>query len=109
LLFAAGRASARPNRWWQALVAVLAVSQLATAMVLWPAQAPAPRLPGAARTLEPPLAPSTAGDAAELWSLQRHSLDADADYPSASMPPELLVPADPPLRAFGSPAIPPIN
>src|SRR5436309_7303171 len=36
VLFAAGRASARPNRRWMALAGALAASQLLTLVVLWP-------------------------------------------------------------------------
>ncbi len=36
LLFAAGRASARPGRRWMALTGALAASQLLTLLFLWP-------------------------------------------------------------------------
>ncbi len=42
LLFRAGRASARPNRWWQRLAAALAVSQAATLVALAPRPTPVP-------------------------------------------------------------------
>jgi hypothetical protein len=40
LLFAAGRASARANRKWQALVGTLALSQVLTLVLLWPRTPP---------------------------------------------------------------------
>src|SRR5438270_7884688 len=40
LLYAAGRASARPNRPWIALAAVLAVAQPLSLMLLWPHPVP---------------------------------------------------------------------
>jgi hypothetical protein len=60
LLFAAGRATARPNRWWKLAVGALAVSQVATLTVwLWPraepvaVPAPVPVLPAPA--VSPPV------------------------------------------------------
>src|SRR5258708_39994063 len=40
LLFAAGRGSARPNRMWKSLAAVLASTQVLSFVLLWPHEAP---------------------------------------------------------------------
>jgi hypothetical protein len=102
LLFAAGRATARSNRGWIALAAVLAVSQGATLLfLLWPAHA-APVAPEqgsmqATVPAQPQAAPET--ETSTLWALERRLLDSD------SLPPVLaavdrLAPDGPPLRAF---------
>ena len=65
LLFAAGRASARPGRRWIAVAGALAASQLLTLVFLWPRTPPpgadAPRSPFAPApsvAVEPPSPPS---------------------------------------------------
>src|SRR5262249_33679025 len=105
LLFAAGRASARPNRWWVALTALLALSQTLTLVCLWPRPVP----PAARPTIEPgPAEPAPAppyqgaeplAAAAEPWALHRQWLGSDKELPP---PPRAraLVPDHPPLRAF---------
>jgi hypothetical protein len=102
LLFAAGRASARPNRGWIALSTALAVSQAAT-LLLW--LSPARVVPVAPSPGTTPVIVETKPQAAEetnpstLWALERRLLDSD------SLPPVLaavdrLAPDGPPLRAF---------
>jgi len=105
LLFAAGRASARPGRRWKALAGALAASQLATLLfILWlhvPNQgADAPRSPTAPTpvAIQPP-APADAGSRAANWPLLN---EPDALPPAAAS--DSLVPDDPPLRASATPA-----
>lgn len=101
LLFAAGRASARPGRRWVALSGALAASQLLTLALLWPHTPPtsppvAPTPPVAAQTAEPPppLDPSS-------WSSLRDRIFA-AEQPAPAAD-DSLVPDESPWRAFGSP------
>src|SRR5438477_4896996 len=76
LLFAAGRASARPNRRWQALAAALAVGQVLTLALLWPRPpdaAPAP--PAVAPTPAPAAQPPTAApEKPQSWASSRRLL-----------------------------------
>lgn len=104
LLFAAGRASARPNRRWIALAGALAVSQLLTLAGLWPRTlAPAPVPPVESLALpEPSVAPQLPRDPAELGVLRERLLASDGDWtPSADEGP--MIAPEPPLRAFGTP------
>src|SRR5437764_15363134 len=80
LLFAAGRASARPNRRWIALAGALAACQLLTLTLLWlrpagpkDALVTAPAVPEAAASSSPRPA-----DPSELWALNRRALQSDA-------------------------------
>ena len=101
LLFAAGRASARPPRRWQLLAATLAASQLATlGLLLTRPRPPAPAVPAAVAPAEPS-APRSPGPAA-VAALNRQLLDPDAAAPPPS--PVDPLPPEPPLRAFGAPA-----
>ena len=112
LLFAAGRASARPNRCWRALAGTLAASQLLTLVFLWPRPAPPaapPFVAAPAPTVEAPLPPTAverplplADDTPGLVALCERVLAADGDLPSPP-PVERLLPPGPPLRAFASP------
>ncbi len=115
ILYAAGRASARPNRNWMALAGSLAVCQVVTLAILWPRPVPAvdsavglladgqvtPASPvGNAQTSLP------MPDESELWFRNRRillSADADLPPPVASTGP--IVPSDPPLHAFSAPAL----
>jgi hypothetical protein len=103
LLFAAGRASARPGRRWQALAGVLALSQLATLLLfLWPHTpnqgVAAPRSPVA----PPPVAGQPPPAQPGTWAANWRVPDRPDEIPQ---PPaaDSLVPDDPPLRAFGAP------
>jgi hypothetical protein len=104
VLFAAGRASVRPNRGWIVAASSLAVCQVLTLALLWPKP-----MPPAGQTVEetlPPQAVSSAqapADPAELGSLNRQLLESkDGDLPRTGSI-ENLAPNAPPLTVFGSP------
>jgi hypothetical protein len=105
LLFAAGRASARPNRAWAALAGVLAAGQLLTLALLWPRAAPPAVPPYVApqpiQVVEAP-SPPPARDPSVLWSLRQRLLDGAGGLPRPT-PTAAMVPSGPPLRAFGPP------
>jgi hypothetical protein len=107
LLFAAGRASARPSRRWQAVAAVLAASQLLTLVCLWPHTPPSsvPPIPIAVSE-QPTVAPDpppAAPDPSALGVLRERLLADDGDDWPSSVSDGPMVPDDPPLRAFGTP------
>lgn len=108
LLFAAGRASVRPQRRWQLLAGMLAACWLLTFVTLWP-RTPSPlsaalslashpstdRVPEEEPLSNPP----------HQWTPRMHLLSRDLEQ---AEPPsdEPMVPPEPPLRAFGtSPAL----
>jgi hypothetical protein len=103
LLFAAGRSSARPNRAWKTLAALLAGTQALSLVLLWPR--PTPPAGGFAvpvvavleppSTLEPPIAETRPKPG--VWSA-RHSLLASGavDYPKGDV---TFIDSGPPLRA----------
>ena len=106
LLFAAGRASVRPSRFWQAFTGVLVASQLLTLVCLWPRtpQSPPYETPFvASKPFRPdrrPM-PTPKPDPSEWRILRQRIQDAGLDY----SPPggEPMGPQDPPLRGFGTP------
>src|SRR5215813_7495811 len=102
LLFAAGRASARPNRRWVALAGSLAACQLLTLALLWPRPAPPVVAPvadvAAPRPIEPP--PPSLGPRG-AWPLREQAIASEGNLPSSPSV-EPLVPSEPPLRAFGA-------
>jgi hypothetical protein len=102
LLFAAGRASARPGRRWRAVAGALAASQLLTLLFLWPHTPPAvlsvPPAPPVA--VEPP-SPSPAPAGSRSWAMSRRLLNEPDDLPPPAVS-DSLVPDDPPLRASSS-------
>ena len=108
LLYAAGRASVRPNRAWIAVTTALAVTQALTlALVLRPTAPPAS--PPLSPAVQPPVtAPpeptwSDPSDSPGLWSVHRGLLDAtseDRPAPAAGT----LIESEPPLRAFAPPS-----
>ncbi len=104
LLFAAGRASARPNRRWQLLAGVLAACQVWTLAGLWmraPTAQPAP--PTASFALpEPSDTPPLLRDPSELGVLNERLLASEGDWPAPADEGPMVSP-DPPLRAFGAP------
>jgi hypothetical protein len=110
LLFAAGRASARPNRVWKCLVSVLVVCQLLTLGLLWPRPGvvPAPPTPEAAPVVGTPDTPSTEPETAPVGPLVLALRSPLLDESPAPNPGTTdLVPDDPPLRAFvGASALP---
>jgi hypothetical protein len=82
LLFAAGRASARPNRRWVALAAALAASQVLTLVSLWPpAKAPEPAPPAAFALPGPSDAPPPPRDPSGLGALSERLLASEGDWP----------------------------
>ncbi len=103
LLFAAGRASARPGRRWMAVAGALAASQLLTLLFLWPRTPPAgltvpPAPPVLVETPSPPPAPVDPG----AWVMSARMMnEPDGQPPTAS---DSYVPDDPPLRAFSAPS-----
>jgi hypothetical protein len=121
LLFAAGRSSARPNRGWITLAAVLAGTQTLLLALLWPQpNRPASGLSVPVANLPaPPAAPErpTTADVARpgLWTVRQGLLVGrigDASYDLGSETEERLtgdtfIDSDPPLRAFApmSPSI----
>ena len=101
LLFAAGRASARPGRRWKALAGALAASQVLTLVLLWPHAPPAapsvaPAPPVAVQTAEPAPPP----DPSSWSSLRDRMFAGDQPTPAGG---DSYVPDESPLRAFGSP------
>jgi hypothetical protein len=105
LLFAAGRASVRPRRWWMAVAGTLAVTQLLTLALLWPGRVPPSagpaRSPASVASVEwpasrPALDPGALGTLRQRWLLAKGELPA----PAAAEPPAAPDPA--PLRAFGA-------
>jgi hypothetical protein len=98
LLFAAGRASVRPNRRWAALAAALGASQLLTLVLLWPR--PLPPAPVPVANTEPAAAPERAPSAS--WMAHERAVAAEEARPRAVSAAHLVPPA-PPLYAFGAP------
>jgi|SRR5882724_7940231 len=114
ILFAAGRASARPNRKWMALAGSLAASQLVTLALLWPRPTPVVNSNGpliADTEIKSALMDDTKQisptwtDTTELWTRNRQMLmtsDTELPPPVASAGP--MIPSDPPLRAYSTSA-----
>jgi hypothetical protein len=110
LLFAAGRASARPNRGWMALAGTLAACQLVSLGLLWsrtsgPTHGPSRASPTSVAETpfdERPHDPEAASPN-ELWVLRARMVSGGGDLraPTIKGP---LVPDEPPLRAFPLPA-----
>ncbi|HEV3006585.1 MAG TPA: hypothetical protein VGX78_19095 [Pirellulales bacterium] len=106
LLFAAGRASARPNRGWIGLAGALAGSHLLVLTLLWPQSvSPAGQAVPIADTQAPPSAsvpsPSIALTGSEVWAMQRDLDDLPNDEsPAGNL---TLIESGPPWRAFGPP------
>jgi len=107
LLFAAGRASVRPNRRWAVLCGILAASQVATfALLYWPAPeavpgrgvvtpvANAPGSPGA------PTAPPT--ELSTVFNLRAEAIDTEGNLPSPASVGQPM-PGEPPLTAVSRP------
>jgi hypothetical protein len=115
LLYAAGRASARPNRGWIALAAALAVAEVLTLVVLWPSPAPPvaqlpppavqPPAPGPAPEAPTPDAPDSPG----VWSVRHGLQEPDAGDRPEPANPGTVVDSGPPLRAVGPPPLSLLN
>jgi hypothetical protein len=99
LLFAAGRASARPNRGWVFGVCVLAACQAMTLALLLPkATSPLGRPSPFASGHDPvEIAPVSSPDACELGVLTRQFLAAKENDVPPSTYVVNLAPSDPPL------------
>jgi hypothetical protein len=103
LLFAAGRASVRPNRGWAALACTLAASQVLTCVLFWPKSPEAGFLaqdgPPSQRVFEQ-FQPSTTHDDTELGALNsRAFVRIDGDLPPSAAV-ESMAPQSPPLHAL---------
>jgi hypothetical protein len=103
LLFAAGLASARPNRGWATLACTLATSQLLTLVLFWPK---APTLPNIVQDAPPaPSAredfqPASGSEETELRALSNRAFVWEDGIPPLAAPVQSLAPESPPLRAF---------
>ena len=115
VLFAAGRASARPNRAWVGLASLLAGTQTLSLVLLLPHPNPDPNhnpnlpagrwaVPVAAAPVPPPAPESRASDAVRdpgLWSARHRLLESEfLDRPAADV---TFIDSEPPLRAFPTP------
>jgi hypothetical protein len=104
LLFAAGRASARPNRSWQALAGALAALQVLTLVLLWPHLAaapisgpgPAPRVADVAPTPHPAPEPSS------LLVQRNLAIQSEGEWPLPTAT-DVTTPPEEPLHAFSPP------
>ena len=107
LLFAAGRASARPNRGWMTLASLLAGTQALSLALLLPHSSPPvgkstvsiAGVPAPSAAPEPPAIGASANPG--LWSARHSLLESGA----VDRPPEDVTSTDgePPLRAFRPP------
>jgi hypothetical protein len=106
LLFAAGRASARPNPRWVVLSSMLMVSQVLTLLLLL---RPTPVPVSPAPEIESPrtVTPASSGEERPSWLVQRQLLESDnPGWPAPAADPKLVADS-PPLRAFAGSA--PVN
>lgn len=105
LLFAAGRASARPNRGLIMLATLLTTTQVLSLVLVLPRPGPpadsvmvaaAPRFPASSTRLpeSAPPSPNTT-----TWSTRHRLPDSKTDSPAADS--VSLIDGTPPLRAFG--------
>jgi hypothetical protein len=105
LLFAAGRASARPDRRWVALAGALAATQLTTLLFLCfqppGAATVTPTVPNPLVDLKEnlPEEQAVAPDGPKQSMLREVALATEGNLPSPGVK-EPLVPSDPPLNAF---------
>ena len=105
MLFAAGRASARPNRRWIALAGMLAASQLLTLVLFWPRPTPPGTVPVAKSTpstvtpvapIDP--APRPSDESTASWALWQKYAEGQRELPPLR-PIANLRPDAPPLHA----------
>jgi hypothetical protein len=100
LLFATGRASARPNRVWVALVGALTATQALSLVLLWPQPVP-PGVGSRVQVAHTAPATSEASAAPNAGSVLAHyRLDSEAEEPPET---GTFVDTGPPLRAYDSP------
>lgn len=103
LLFAAGKASVRPNRGWRAATGLLAASQMLTLFLLWPAPGQH-NLPLA--QMQPPSSmtgkteQARATEPTEVGALTQEFLRSENRENRYSPAVDSLVPDAPPLHAF---------
>jgi hypothetical protein len=106
LLFAVGRASARPNRRWIALAGALAACQLLTLVSLWPHTPPSSSVNPVIVSETAPIISSADSpivhDPSEFGALRERLLASEGDWPTAADDGPMVAPT-PPLRAFGLP------
>jgi hypothetical protein len=104
LLFAAGRSSARPNRRWMSLAALLAGTHVLSLIVMWPRATPPARettakivtAPVTPAPLEPRVSETLANSG--IWSARHSLLEVEPeDRPTDNI---TLIDTEPPLRAF---------
>jgi hypothetical protein len=107
LLFAAGRASARPNRGWMTLASLLAGTQALSLALLWPHSSPSVGQPtvsiaGVPAPSAAPGPPATGASADPgLWTARHGLLRPEAvDHPAGDV---TFIESEPPLRAFPPP------
>lgn len=102
LLFAAGKASARPNRRWMAVAGALAASQLAVlGLFLLPQRhEPLPVMVSTQMVASLPASEEAAPDPSSYLYLRARLLSDDGSLPPLEAV-EAGSPDDPPLRAFG--------
>jgi hypothetical protein len=104
LLFAAGRASARPNRRWLALCGTLAASQLLTLAVLcWPST-PMPSTSNVVPMIADRMAPAPDPEEQSIWFLRNRDFTTESDAPRPASIANVVA-DEPPMHAFG--ALPP--
>jgi hypothetical protein len=107
LLFAAGRASARPNRRWIALAGTLAACQLMMlGLYFWPnpvalVPGPMPEPAPMVKVVPPvPLPVERESESAQAWRLRQRLIETEGNLPVSGFT-EPMVPSEPGLRAFG--------
>ena len=107
LLFAAGRASTRPNRGWMTLASLLAGTQALSLALLLPHSSPSVEkstvsiasVPAPSAAPEPPASGASADPG--LWSARRGLLELDSnDRPAGDV---TFIDSEPPLQAFRPP------
>jgi hypothetical protein len=109
LLFAAGRSSARPNRGWMTLAALLAGTQALSLVLMWPRPSPTPPaggltlpvagVPPPPAALEPPTSAALVNP--DPWSTRHRLLESRTEArPDGDV---TLIEGGPPLRAFPLP------
>ena len=105
LLFAAGRASARPARRWQLVAAALAVSQVCTlALLLQPRRERPAAAPGISPAVSPTYSPE---EPAAKAGLRGRMIDPERDDSESILSDP--IPPEPPLRAFATSATEAVN
>jgi hypothetical protein len=107
LLFAAGRASAGPQRRWLVLCGVLAVSQLFTVALLWPrpsvAPAPAPNPQLVVQPIKDDVAPPAGVQGSTFGNLRQSALATEGNLqpPARGVVDHAMLPEQP-LHAFAA-------